>query len=118
MKIFLILILLTVSNISYAKKDERYYQNNHCIKLSGVIEYTLMDKTRIDCLTSKYAIEYDWAKKWAECLGQSLHYASITKKTPMCGLIGTKDEFDKFSLKIKNISDNYNLSVEIVHIQK
>ena len=117
MKILLVLILISLSNISYAKKNERYYQNLHCIIAGGKMEYRLKDKTRIDCLTSEYAIEYDWAKKWAECLGQALHYSVMKNKKPVCGLIGTKKEFDKYYKKIKNISDYYNLPVKIIHIK-
>jgi hypothetical protein len=50
--------------IAEAKQKEKYYQNIHCDSLKGQVEYKLEDKTRIDCLTNKRAIEYDFATKW------------------------------------------------------
>lgn len=58
---------------------ESWYQNAHC---TGQKEYVLPDKTRVDCLTETHAIEYDFADKWAEAIGQSLYYASQTGKQP------------------------------------
>lgn len=66
---------------------EKYYQDIWCNKNQGVKEYQLPDHTRIDCLTPQYAVEFDFAKKWAESIGQSLYYASKTGKIPAIGLI-------------------------------
>jgi len=57
--------------------SERWYQEQHC---EGTTEYRLADKTRVDCLTDEWAIEYDFANKWAEAIGQSLHYARMTQR--------------------------------------
>jgi hypothetical protein len=46
------------------------------------------DKSRCDCLTENFAIEFDFDKKWAEAVGQSLLYSSYTGKTPGIVLIG------------------------------
>ena len=64
------------------KRYEKYYQTKMCNKLGGIIEYRLKDRTRVDCLTDDYAIEVDFAKKWAESVGQSLFYAQMTKRDP------------------------------------
>ena len=45
--------------------------------------------TRVDCLAKDYAIEFDFAKKWAESAGQSLYYAKMTGKAPAVVLILT-----------------------------
>ncbi|MDQ7083821.1 MAG: hypothetical protein Q9M36_02335 [Sulfurovum sp.] len=45
------------------KKNEKYYQTLLCNELDGIIEKVLKDKTRVDCLTSRYAIEVDFSKK-------------------------------------------------------
>lgn len=72
----------------------------------GQIEYRLPDRTRVDCLTDKYAIEYDWAHKWAECAGQALFYARETKKTPACVLIVKGDKDKRFIMRyLKAVSD-------------
>ncbi len=66
------------------KMPEREYVSQYC---SGKIEFILPDRTRVDCLTDKYAIEFDFASKWAEAVGQSLHYAYRTGRLPAIYLI-------------------------------
>jgi hypothetical protein len=39
---------------------------------TGSIEYTLDNKTRVDCQLPNESQEYDWQNKWYECFGQSL----------------------------------------------
>lgn len=73
---------------------EAEYQNYWCSNHNGITEYELKDFTRVDCLTETQAIEFDFANKWAECIGQSLHYGLMTHKQPACVLImerGNKD---------------------------
>jgi predicted RecB family endonuclease len=38
--------------------------------------------TYADCLGDEYAIEVDPTSKWAEAIGQSLHYASELNRKP------------------------------------
>ena len=57
--------------------NEHYYQNIWCREHNGITEYILADKTRVDCLTKDMAVEFDFASKWAESVGQSLYYAKI-----------------------------------------
>jgi len=54
-------------------------------KYFGKAEVVMPDRTRCDLLTDVYAIEADWAHKWAEGVGQCVHYALLTGKAP--GLI-------------------------------
>ena len=42
---------------------ERFYQEKWCQENSGQAEVTMPDKTRCDCLTKEYAIEFDFAEK-------------------------------------------------------
>ena len=51
------------------------------------MEVVMNDGTRCDILTATHAIEVDFAKKWAEAIGQSLHYALHTGKRPAVALI-------------------------------
>lgn len=44
------------------------------------MEYRLSDNTRVDCMTDTLAVEFDFANKWAECIGQALYYGKQTKK--------------------------------------
>ena len=70
-----------------AGKNEAYYVTNWCHPSFGQREFLLWDKTRVDCLTKDYAIEFDFAKKWAESAGQALYYGKMTGKKPAVVLI-------------------------------
>ncbi len=80
---------------------EKDYVNTYC---KGVTEYTLPDKTRVDCLTEEYAIEFEWASKWAESVGQSLYYAKMTDKKPAVAII-MKSPKDERYIKRINATD-------------
>ncbi len=69
---------------------EAYYVSQWCRDDFGKREFMLWDLTRVDCLTKDYAIEFDFAKKWAESAGQSLYYSKMTGKLPAVVLILTK----------------------------
>jgi len=79
------------------KKHERGYQLGIVAHLQGeginaTAEHVLSDGTRVDIVTPTYAIEVDFAKKWAECIGQALYYGLMTGKKPVCLLlVGVED---------------------------
>jgi hypothetical protein len=86
---FAILYLATlVPGLAQAKTESEYVQE-WC---TGAIEYRLEDRTRVDCLTEEYAIEADYARKWAEAVGQSLYYAEMTGLKPGILIILGEDE--------------------------
>ena len=87
-----------VSNVCNKEMKEKDYVQKYC---KGTIEYVLGDKTRIDCLTDEYAIEYDWAHKWAESIGQSLYYARMTGKKPAVAIILKNPEDEKYIKRIQ-----------------
>lgn len=77
-----------------AKQPERYYQEKWC-EGKGVTEYVLPDRARVDCLTDEYAIEFDFAKKWAESIGQALYYGKVTGRKPAIAIIILDSEKEK-----------------------
>ena len=84
MKIVLFLLLALPL---FGKQSERYYQEKFAREIGGQVEVVMKDGTRCDILTATHAIEVDFAKKWAEAIGQSLHYALHTGKRPGVALI-------------------------------
>ena len=113
--VFIMLIPLVFMGCSHkAKKyNERHYQTQLCNEINGEMEYVLKDKTRVDCLTDEYAIEVDFAKKWAESIGQSLFYAEMTRKEPAVGLIvGSNDS--KFLKRLQLIATKFNIKIFII----
>lgn len=88
---------------------ESYYQNEWCKPEFGQKEVILWDRTRIDCLTKDYAIEFDFAKKWAESIGQSLYYAKMTGKKPAVVLILTKADDIKYVKRVERVDSNIKI---------
>lgn len=96
-KIFVLIVLIFVSLPAMAKQRiyaERVYQTQWCKAHNGKMEYRLNDKARVDCVTDTLAVEFDFANKWAECVGQALYYGRQTKKQPACVLIMENGEKD------------------------
>lgn len=95
-----LLILLFAAWIAVAKAGEkhheRWYQDKYC---SGVKEYVLEDRARVDCLLPTFAIEYDFGHKWAECAGQAQYYARSTNRLAGCVLINAKERYLKRLLR-------------------
>lgn len=71
----------------------------------------LPDKTRVDCLTDEYAIEFDFAVKWAESLGQALYYSIMTKKKPGIVLIMEDPKDERYLKRLKVVADKLNIKV-------
>ena len=65
--------------------------------------------TRIDCLTKDYAIEFDFAKKWAESIGQSLYYAKLTNRNPAVVLILTAPTDYKYVKRIERLDNGIKI---------
>jgi len=104
--------LLLVGCSGKQKHKEKYYQTILCKELDGVMEQSLLDRTRIDCLTEEYAIEVDFAKKWAEGVGQSLYYAEMTGKKPAVGIIVRESVKDERRLKrLEILADKYQIKI-------
>ena len=85
---------------------ESYYVNQWCTSDFGRKEAVLWDMTRVDCLAKDYAIEFDFAKKWAESVGQALYYSKITGKKPAIALILTSLTDYRYLKRIERLDSN------------
>lgn len=95
--------------------NEESYQQAWCDAHGGVTEYENSDFTRVDCLTKKHAVEFDFANKWAESIGQALHYGLMTGKKPMVVLILDNPEKQMvYYYRIKKLAKKYKFDVEYV----
>ena len=88
---------------------EAYYQNEWCTADFGRKEAILWDMTRVDCLTKDYAIEFDFAKKWAESIGQALYYSKLTGKAPAVVLILTSPTDYRYVKRIERLDKGIKL---------
>lgn len=111
-----ILFLIALSLEAKHLNKEKVYQEYFCNKFGGVTEYRLEDKTRVDCLLDEYAIEVDFAQKWAESIGQSLYYASQTSRKAAVLLIMEDMQQDKKYLdRLENVSTQHNIDIWIIN---
>lgn len=87
-KYILIALLVFSTSTAHAHTHlEKEYQQVWCTQNNGQMEVVLPDGARVDCVTDTHAIEFDFANKWAESIGQSLYYGLITGKEPGVVLI-------------------------------
>lgn len=80
------------------------------------MEVVMKDGTRCDILTPTHAVEVDFAKKWAEAIGQSLNYAMQTGKRPGVALIVLSPSDNKYVERVRKISACYRLGLTIYPI--
>jgi len=74
------------------------------------------DSSRVDCVTDEYAIEVDFATKWAEAIGQSTYYARITNKKPGILLIMENPAHDKvFWLRLEVAIQGRDVKVWVIN---
>lgn len=109
-KLLLIFLLLSLP----AQALEKDYAIPWCSANGGISEYELPDRTRVDCLTPEYAIEFEFAHKWAESIGQSLYYSKMTGKKPAVALIMGRGDM-KYYRRILKASNN---QITVLRIQK
>ncbi len=88
---------------------ESYYVNQWCTSDFGRKEAILWDMTRVDCLAKDYAIEFDFAKKWAEAIGQSLYYSKLTGKKPAVTLILTAPTDYRYVKRIERLDNGIKI---------
>ena len=113
-KVLLILLLANLALPVQAKRlhKEVYYQDIWCTANNGVAEYVLEDYTRVDCLTQSEAVEFDFANKWAECIGQALYYGLMTNRTASCALIMENPERDeKYLKRLEKVAEPFNIKI-------
>jgi len=88
---------------------EKAYQSHWCTQAQGITEYRLPDRTRVDCVAQGYAIEFDFARKWAEAVGQSLHYALQTGEQPGIVLILEKPSDARYLERLSPLAEKYGI---------
>ena len=92
---------------------ERWYQTRWCSQAGGEAEVVMSDGSRCDCVTATHAIEFDFGHKWAESIGQSLHYGSLTGLRPGVVLI-LETESDARGLgRLEETIGGYDLPIDV-----
>jgi hypothetical protein len=119
MKKFCPLLLLVIASAAIAsgahagnEHPERWYQVRWCEAHRGQVEYILPDQTRCDCLTKTHAVEVDFAKKWAEAIGQALHYSAQSGKRAGLVLILESRQDQKYWARLTKIIAYFGLPID------
>lgn len=117
--LLLLLLLLGWSDV-FAAQPESYYRDLWCEDSGGQAEFRLPDGSRVDCLTKNYAVEVDFARKWAEAVGQSLWYAANTGR--MAKIVLIVDHTDNSDMRrlerLEKLIWHYGLPVDVETIDK
>jgi hypothetical protein len=97
--------------------NESYYQRLWALDYDSELEVILKDGTRCDIVTIDHAIEVDWARKWAEAIGQSLNYSMQTGKRGGILLIMDGERDEKHWVRINQIVENFSLPIDLFRIK-
>lgn len=114
MLIGITLIIIVTACMANAKRlhHEKFYQERWCDAKGGETEVPFPDRTRCDCVTSSHAIEFDFGPKWAESIGQALHYSLQSGKKAGIVLILEKPGDDRYWRRLKTIIDHFGLPID------
>ncbi|GAA4648275.1 hypothetical protein GCM10023116_05420 [Kistimonas scapharcae] len=94
-------------------KYESWYQDVWCEGYDGQTEVEQDDGTRVDCLTSNHAIEMEFARKWPEAIGQSLHYSLKTGRNAGIVLILQKPSDEHYWASLNDVIKQYKLPITL-----
>lgn len=120
MKKTLIFALITIVLPLYAARQhpESFYQERFCKSIPGAqMEVVAPDGTRCDILTDEYAIEVDFANKWAEAIGQALNYAIQFNKRPGIVLISESPNDYKYIVRLNTIIAHFKLPIRLWRVE-
>ena len=109
--VFIFVLSIQAELAKASVRSEKAYQIEWC-QGKGQTEYVLPDRTRCDCLTDTHAIEFDFGKKWAEAIGQSLYYSLQTGKRAGVVLIAETKADHKFFIRLNSTVQCFNLPID------
>ena len=95
--------------------SEAEYVDHYC---KGQVEYRNSDKTRTDCLTTDYSYEYDFAKKWYECIGQGLYYGMLNSNHASCVLIVENKNQFYYVRRAEKMILHYGLPIRLLVVRE
>ena len=102
---------MTTVNAAHLYK-EKDYQVEWCNMHNGTLEYRLDDGARVDCLTNTHAIEFDFASKWAESIGQALYYSIKTgKKAGVVLIMEQPEKEQRFLKRLQAVACKFNITI-------
>lgn len=117
-----ILLVLSIASCAFAQtpKNHQYFEKDYqkvwCDAHCGTTEVILSDRARVDCVTKTHAIEFDFAPKWAESIGQALYYGEVLQKQPGIVLIIENLEKDqKYINRVKTVAVKNGITLWLMY---
>jgi hypothetical protein len=108
---------LALPLLCFSSHKEKCYQKFFAQKIKGITEVLMPDNTRCDILTEEYAIEVDFAHKWAEAIGQSLHYAKMMNRQAAIVIVLRKKNDHLHMKKLMRVISSYKLPIKVFPFQ-
>jgi hypothetical protein len=113
---FILAILIPTQGLAKKGHNEWLYQKQWCMENNGRVEVVLSDKTRCDCLTDTHAVKFEFAKRWAEALGQALFYSIQTGKKAGIVLILEYNQDGRYWNRLNTTIRHFNLPIDVWNI--
>lgn len=116
LRYFILIFLLLITPVTALGKTihlEKVYQKSWCGEIGGQTEVVLSDRTRVDCLTDTYAVEVDFARKWAEAIGQALFYSGKTGKKPGILIIVEENQQRRYLKRLNLTIKKFDLPIRV-----
>ena len=111
LRALMLLLALTLVGCAHAPLHEKDYQRWWCDRNKGEMEHRLPDGARVDCLTAEYAVEVEYAPKWAEAIGQALYYAQKTGRKPGVVVIVSNHRDERSLKRLRSVAKEQNIRV-------
>ena len=99
-----------------AFSSEEEYTSYLQSRIGGKQEVTLSDRTRCDLLTHDHAFEVERARRWAQAIGQSLHYAHMTGRQPAIALLVDSEDNGRYFRRIVGVINEFDLPIFLMLI--
>jgi len=112
--LYVCIVVFLVASPAAAKRQhsEKWYQQSWCEENGGRAEVVMPDGTRCDCVTATHAVEFDFAGKWSEAIGQSLNYAMQTNLKPGIVMIVERPEERRHWIRLNSIILHFKLPID------
>ena len=97
-------LFLSFPSDALEARSEDDHVKEWCTKNNGEMEYSFKDRTRVDCLTSTYAVEFKLAEEWQEVVrsvGQVIHYARMAERRPGIVLVVREKDECKWARRLE-----------------
>lgn len=84
-----------------------------CSQMGGTTDVPTPSGARVDCLLDDMAVEADWSEKWAEAIGQSLHYAGQFNRQAAILFLVHEESRPAHLLRLEQTISDFSLPIVI-----